>query len=210
MRTFKPVVVITPDQTLYDFLGRTLGYLNRRWGLNLTVVDVKGQSLAGLTGSEEIDRDLLCQIRNPQFYWRVQPYPEAKAALELLRKHGYGIEVVTGRPVRRVNSTGTAYKNHAYITNVIFERDFPGLIDDVQHTQVRYKVATVCRKHPAFYIENHPRIAEEVSQRFIQTFWVWRDDRHPTCPDGVESNGFLIQVPTVLDAAKCIVKGEYC
>lgn len=184
------LIGLDADGVLYDQVGGILQHVNVTYGLNIRREDIKQYNLAGLTGNEQADRDIIDLLQDPTFYWGLRPFDGVKEALYRLQAAGHTFVVITSRP--RKAYTGT---RHA------LERDFPGLaIIDCYTTGKKTRYARSLRVR--YMVEDHAPTAEDLAKWRVRTFLMLR-----SYTGAYRRRGrYLIPVNTMAEVADYILR----
>ena len=180
-------IAIDLDGVIYNLLQGLSDHLMQAHRVKLDPESVTQYSLAGLTGNEVVDRDIIDRIRDPRFYANLPAYPDAHDALYALKAAGFCVVAVTRRPPAAQQATLLA-----------LGRDFPDVFSQVYTT--KYKLRKLRAIRAQYGIEDHGDTAVEFARDRIWTYLIARPYNR-----GVPESRFLKRVEGVGAAAKYIL-----
>jgi 5'(3')-deoxyribonucleotidase len=186
----RPRVALDLDCTLYDFRQGMIERLKYKHGVLLHQHEWTTPGLPW-TKIDHVDRDMIETVAHDHaFYHSLKPLHGALSGVSLLAKH-FDLIAVTGRP-----SDPFAIVRW---TRLAIERDFPGMIHTVHHTDAKLKCLKDSRTRIA--VDDQPRYVKQFSKHRIWT-WMIR-----TPHGGAPMEGpFLRIANNMLEAAHDIIR----
>ena len=161
------VIAVDLDGVVYDFVGRLLDHLRYNHNIILRREDIRSFNVASLTGIQKVDLDLVAQIKNPEFYLKLQPLPRAYEMLLQLQQYG-DLVAISNRPNVVLQAT--------YLTCVRdFEWDASSTGSVFRYIHVgsrtpKHKNARACGA--AWAIDDNPEIAMDYAKHRVCCFLV--------------------------------------
>lgn len=182
------VFTLDLDGVLYDMIGGCVDLLYSRFGITIDRNDIT--DYRQLTKDPDVNARIYTFFGEPVFYWNLKPFPEAFAAVELLKQNG-SIIAVSARP------------DIAYSTTILaLKRDFNFRIGKLTLTNNKVRVAK--DEKSRYAVEDSPKNAREFADSRIRT-WLIRT----SYSGSIHQSKYLKIVDNVLEAAEAMVRPLY-